>query len=135
MGRAAEPEEVVRIAGRESLSGATANLPAGRRIGLVGRNGAGKTTLVNELVSQATNDKTSAKRFDGTIADNLRLFDETVTREQMASYMAHLAIEGGLDLPLSRTVHGLMHPRQKSPTGTSHWDTCAGWVSCETSNM
>ena len=36
---------VVRIAGREILSGATANLPAGRRIGLVGRNGAGKTTL------------------------------------------------------------------------------------------
>ena len=29
---------VVRIAGREILSGATANLPAGRRIGLVGRN-------------------------------------------------------------------------------------------------
>ena len=35
----------VRIAGREILSGATANLPAGRRIGLVGRNGAGKSTL------------------------------------------------------------------------------------------
>jgi ATP-binding cassette subfamily F protein 3 len=36
---------VVRIAGRDILSGATANLPAGRRIGLIGRNGAGKTTL------------------------------------------------------------------------------------------
>ncbi len=36
---------VVRIAGREILRGATANLPAGRRIGMVGRNGAGKTTL------------------------------------------------------------------------------------------
>src|SRR5215467_12340977 len=35
----------VRIAGREILSGASANVPAGRRVGLVGRNGAGKTTL------------------------------------------------------------------------------------------
>jgi ATP-binding cassette subfamily F protein 3 len=41
---------VVRIAGREILSGATANLPAGRRIGLVGRNGAGKTTLFKVIL-------------------------------------------------------------------------------------
>jgi ATP-binding cassette subfamily F protein 3 len=43
---------VVRIAGREILSGATANLPAGRRIGLVGRNGAGKSTLFNVILGQ-----------------------------------------------------------------------------------
>jgi ATP-binding cassette subfamily F protein 3 len=36
---------VVRIAGREIIGGASAALPAGRRVGLVGRNGAGKTTL------------------------------------------------------------------------------------------
>ena len=41
---------VVRIAGREILTGATANLPAGRRIGLVGRNGAGKTTLFKVIL-------------------------------------------------------------------------------------
>src|SRR5476649_741350 len=41
---------VVRIAGREILSGASANLPAGRRIGLVGRNGAGKSTLFNVIL-------------------------------------------------------------------------------------
>ncbi|HKY18772.1 MAG TPA: ABC-F family ATP-binding cassette domain-containing protein [Rhizomicrobium sp.] len=40
----------VRIAGREILKGATANLPAGRRIGLVGRNGAGKSTLFNVIL-------------------------------------------------------------------------------------
>jgi ATP-binding cassette subfamily F protein 3 len=40
----------VRIAGREILSGATANLPAGRRIGLVGRNGAGKSTLFKVIL-------------------------------------------------------------------------------------
>ena len=43
---------VVRIAGREILSGATANLPAGRRIGLVGRNGAGKTTLFKVIMGE-----------------------------------------------------------------------------------
>jgi ATP-binding cassette subfamily F protein 3 len=43
---------VVRIAGREILSGATANLPAGRRIGLVGRNGAGKSTLFKAILGE-----------------------------------------------------------------------------------
>jgi len=43
---------VVRIAGREILSGATANLPAGRRTGLVGRNGAGKSTLFKAILGQ-----------------------------------------------------------------------------------
>ncbi len=43
---------VVRIAGREILSGATANLPAGRRTGLVGRNGAGKSTLFKVILGQ-----------------------------------------------------------------------------------
>ncbi|MGH6829021.1 MAG: ABC-F family ATP-binding cassette domain-containing protein [Rhizomicrobium sp.] len=41
---------VVRIAGREILSGASANLPQGRRIGLVGRNGAGKSTLLKAIL-------------------------------------------------------------------------------------
>src|SRR3569623_373073 len=43
---------VVRIAGREILSGATANLPVGRRVGLVGRNGAGKSTLFKVILGQ-----------------------------------------------------------------------------------
>ena len=42
----------IRIAGREILKGATANLPAGRRIGLVGRNGAGKSTLFKVILGQ-----------------------------------------------------------------------------------
>src|ERR1700742_4062337 len=52
---------VVRIAGREILSGATANLPAGRRIGLVGRNGAGKTTLFKVILGELHPD-------DGTVS-------------------------------------------------------------------
>jgi ATP-binding cassette subfamily F protein 3 len=35
----------VRIAGRKLLEGASARIPAGARVGLVGRNGTGKTTL------------------------------------------------------------------------------------------
>src|SRR5690242_13266975 len=42
----------VRIAGREILEGASASLPAGRRVGLVGRNGAGKSTLLKLILSQ-----------------------------------------------------------------------------------
>ena len=42
----------VRIAGREILEGASASLPAGRRMGLVGRNGAGKSTLLKVILDQ-----------------------------------------------------------------------------------
>ena len=52
---------VVRIGGREILSGAGANLPAGRRIGLVGRNGAGKTTLFKVIMGELAPD-------DGTVS-------------------------------------------------------------------
>jgi len=41
---------VVRFGGREILKGASASLPAGRRIGLVGRNGAGKSTLLKVIL-------------------------------------------------------------------------------------
>ena len=43
---------LVRIAGREILKGASASLPAGRRVGLVGRNGAGKSTLLRVILNQ-----------------------------------------------------------------------------------
>ena len=46
----------VRIAGREIIGGATANLPAGRRVGLVGRNGAGKSTLLKVILGQLATD-------------------------------------------------------------------------------
>lgn len=45
-----------RIGGREILSGASARLPAGRRIGLVGRNGAGKSTLLKLIMREAQPD-------------------------------------------------------------------------------
>src|ERR1700749_4748589 len=46
----------VRIAGREILKKATASLPAGRRVGLVGRNGAGKSTLLKVILGELNPD-------------------------------------------------------------------------------
>ncbi len=46
----------VRIAGRDILKGATASLPTGRRVGLVGRNGAGKSTLLKVILGQLAPD-------------------------------------------------------------------------------
>jgi ATP-binding cassette subfamily F protein 3 len=48
---------IVRIAGREILDGASASLPAGRRIGLVGRNGAGKSTLLKVILGKLSPDQ------------------------------------------------------------------------------
>src|ERR1700749_3194516 len=48
---------IVRIAGRKSRDGATASLPAGRRIGLVGRNGAGKSTLLKVILGELHTDQ------------------------------------------------------------------------------
>jgi ATP-binding cassette subfamily F protein 3 len=44
----------VRIAGRALLEGASARIPPGSRVGLVGRNGAGKTTLFSVIAGDIT---------------------------------------------------------------------------------
>ncbi|HEY3776762.1 MAG TPA: ABC-F family ATP-binding cassette domain-containing protein [Rhizomicrobium sp.] len=54
-----------RIAGREILGGASARLPAGRRIGLVGRNGAGKSTLLKLILGDAAPDAGEISRPPG----------------------------------------------------------------------
>lgn len=51
-----------RIAGRAILDGASARLPSGRRIGLVGRNGAGKSTLLRLLSGEAAPDEGAIAR-------------------------------------------------------------------------
>lgn len=42
----------VRLGGRTILDGASASIPPGGRVGLIGRNGAGKSTLMKVLVGQ-----------------------------------------------------------------------------------
>src|SRR5258708_23015775 len=41
-----------RIGGRTLLENASAQVPAGRRVGLVGRNGAGKSTLLGLILGE-----------------------------------------------------------------------------------
>ena len=50
-----------RIEGRPILDGATAGIPAGHKVGLVGRNGAGKTTLLRLLMGEIAPDGGSIK--------------------------------------------------------------------------
>ncbi len=45
-------ELTVRVAGRLLLEGATAHIPTGARVGLVGRNGSGKTTLFRVITGE-----------------------------------------------------------------------------------
>jgi ATP-binding cassette subfamily F protein 3 len=49
----------VRLGGRPILDGASATIPPGGRVGLIGRNGAGKTTLMKVLVGQIDPDEGS----------------------------------------------------------------------------
>ena len=42
----------VRLGGRTILDGASATLPQGGKIGLIGRNGAGKSTLVKTIIGE-----------------------------------------------------------------------------------
>ena len=50
----------VRLGGRTILDGATASLPPGSRVGLIGRNGAGKSTMVRVIAGQLEPDGGSA---------------------------------------------------------------------------
>lgn len=45
-----------RIEGKPILDGATAGIPAGHKVGLIGRNGAGKTTLLKLILGDLTPD-------------------------------------------------------------------------------
>src|ERR1700681_1041907 len=45
-------ELAVRVAGRLLIDGASAHIPDGARVGLVGRNGAGKTTLFRLIAGE-----------------------------------------------------------------------------------
>ena len=52
----------LRIGGRLLLEGATVHLPAGQRIGLVGRNGAGKSTLLRLIRDDLQPDQGEVKK-------------------------------------------------------------------------
>jgi ATP-binding cassette subfamily F protein 3 len=54
-----------RIEGREILAGATATVPSGHKVGLVGRNGAGKTTLLRLIAGEISPDAGEISRPKG----------------------------------------------------------------------
>ena len=47
----------VRLGGRTILDRASAAIPPGGRVGLIGRNGAGKSTLMKVLIGQLDPDE------------------------------------------------------------------------------
>ena len=47
----------VRLGGRAILDGASASIPVGARVGLIGRNGAGKSTLMKALIGEIDPDQ------------------------------------------------------------------------------
>src|SRR6187399_849683 len=49
----------VRLGGQTIIDGASAAIPPGGRVGLIGRNGAGKSTLMKVLVGQLDPDEGS----------------------------------------------------------------------------
>jgi len=53
----------VRIAGRTLLENASASIPTGARVGLIGRNGAGKTTLFGVIAGDIAPEHGEVRRY------------------------------------------------------------------------
>ena len=131
----------VRLGGRTILDGATAALPPGGRIGLIGRNGAGKSTLLQGLSGMLQPisgevlldglalhqiDPADVRRDVGLLTQNSRLFHGTL-RENLtlgapsasdAEIMAMLTMVGA-DAMLRRLREGLGHVIQEGGRGLS----------------
>lgn len=56
----------VRLGGRDILTRATAAIPHGGRVGLIGRNGAGKSTLMKSIIGEIDPDEGDITRPTGT---------------------------------------------------------------------
>ncbi len=132
--------------GTPVLRGVTVHIPAGQSVAIVGATGAGKTSLVGLLArfydvdsGQILIDGVPINElklddlrhfitvvpqnpycFDGTIADNLRLFDPTISRERMlhAAQTASAApfierLPGGYDYKLLPGAANLSHGQRQ----------------------
>ncbi len=104
---------VYRIAGREILKGATASLPAGRRIGLVGRNGAGKTTLLRLILGTAHAD-------DGEISMPTGWKVGTVAQEAPGGPESLLDVVLAADRERAALLHAAEHEADPHKIGDIH---------------
>ena len=77
-----------RIGGRVLLEGASVAIPAGHKVGLVGRNGTGKSTLLklilNELPSESGGASVPRNARIGTVAQEAPGGSETLLEVVMA---------------------------------------------------
>jgi len=88
---------IVRLSGRTILDRASATVPVGARVGLIGRNGAGKSTLMKALIGEIEPDageinKPSRAKITKRKAD--ALFIEIAT-DARSSLFAWLELRGG----------------------------------------
>jgi ATP-binding cassette subfamily F protein 3 len=104
---------IYRIAGRDILKGATASLPAGRRIGLVGRNGAGKTTLLKLILGQLHPD-------DGDISMPSGWRVGTVAQEAPAGPDSLLDVVLAADTERARLLAAVEHETDAHKLGDMH---------------
>ncbi|MBI1329877.1 MAG: ATP-binding cassette domain-containing protein [Alphaproteobacteria bacterium] len=104
---------VYRIAGREILKGASASLPAGRRIGLVGRNGAGKTTLLKLILGQTHPD-------DGEITKPSGWRVGTVAQEAPAGPIALIDVVLAADTERTALLAAAEHEADAHNLGDIH---------------
>ena len=77
------------IEGRPILKGATAGIPSGHKVGLIGRNGSGKTTLLRLIMKEAVPDngeiQTPGKWRIGTVAQEAPGGDEQLIEIVLAA--------------------------------------------------
>lgn len=110
----------LHIDGGERLRGISLAVANGKKLGIVGRSGSGKTTLIG-LIAGFYPPTTGTVRlkhsaavlldgkptlFDGTIQDNLRLFDDSITTAQVNAALKTV----GLDTLIQRLRDGLETP-------------------------
>ena len=79
-------ELAVRVAGRLLLDGASAHIPTGARVGLVGRNGAGKTTLMRIITGQEFPSSGDLRVFGQAPAENDPVLRRMVFVREEQSY-------------------------------------------------
>jgi len=103
----------LRIAGRALLQGASVDVPAGKRAGLIGRNGAGKSTLLKAILGEIGLDDGSI-----TIRNGARV--GTVAQEAPAGETTPLEAVLAADLERAALMHEAETTTDPNRIGEAH---------------